>query len=169
MRLFIGLEPPAAARKAIAHARDQLHARHGGKPTSTANLHLTLAFIGHGDVQTIQQLRHLLADLDHPGFEFTLDRIGDFKQGAIVWLGCGTPSASLDLLAHNLRLRLGDARVGFDPQPFTPHVTLLRKAQPIIEALPTPIHWQADAIVLYESVSTAAGVCYRPLFRHPLK
>ncbi|GHD63626.1 RNA 2',3'-cyclic phosphodiesterase [Jeongeupia chitinilytica] len=169
MRLFIGLAPPPAVREAIARERDRLYGRLGGKPTSTANLHMTLAFLGDATAQTLQRLRHLLTDIDMPRFSITLDRTGDFKHGAIVWLGCTATPPGLDALAEMLRARLTVSDIAFDRQAFTPHVTLLRKGQPVAEHLAMPVCWPVDALVLYASESTPRGVRYRPLFRQTLK
>ncbi|BCL75481.1 RNA 2',3'-cyclic phosphodiesterase [Jeongeupia sp. HS-3] len=163
------MAPSAPVRKAIATERDRLHAVLGGKPTSTANLHLTLAFIGQASVQTVQSLRQLIAGIDAPRFAIDLDIASDFKHGGIVWLGCSTPSPSLLVLADTLREALADGGVDFDPQPFAAHVTLLRKGTPVAETLGAAIHWPVDAVVLYVSESTSQGVRYRPLYRHALK
>ncbi|MBM3114624.1 RNA 2',3'-cyclic phosphodiesterase [Jeongeupia naejangsanensis] len=169
MRLFIGLTPPSAVRNAIADERDRLHVSLGGKPTTTANLHLTLVFIGEATVQTMQRLCHLLSRIDMPRFDIGLDRAGDFKRGAIVWLGCSAVPGELATLAETLRQALTDAGIPFDALAFAPHVTLLRKGQPVAETLASTIHWPVDSLVLYASESTPDGVRYRPLFHRPLK
>ncbi|KAF0815425.1 RNA 2',3'-cyclic phosphodiesterase [Andreprevotia sp. IGB-42] len=168
MRLFIGLAPPADARAAIARERDRLHAQTGGRPSSDANLHLTLAFIGASTPQALQRIRKMLETMPAVPFALTLDCAGDFRRGGIVWLGSSTPAAALLALADAVRAGLAAADVPFDPQPFAPHVTLLRKGQPVREQLAAPISWLVDTLVLYVSESTEAGVQYRPLYQRLL-
>ncbi|SMC23143.1 2'-5' RNA ligase [Andreprevotia lacus DSM 23236] len=168
MRLFVGLPLPAGVAHAVASVRDEMHASMGGKPSTTANLHLTLAFLGEGNVQMVQQLRQLLAALPTAAFEITLDVLGDFKRGQIVWLGSQQPHAALLQLAEALRMALDAAGIVYDPQPFAPHVTLLRKGQPIRAALLQAIHWPVSELALYVSESSPDGVQYRPLYQRSL-
>ncbi|AOX99614.1 RNA 2',3'-cyclic phosphodiesterase [Jeongeupia sp. USM3] len=169
MRLFIGLEPPQPVRKAITAERKRLHALLGGRPTADYNLHLTLAFVGATDVHTAQRLQALIATIDRPRFAVDLDIAGNFRDGAIVWLGSSTPPAGLEALAGELRSAMDAAGITFDPLPFAPHVTLMRKGAPVTETLAAPIRWPVEHLVLYVSESTPHGVRYRPLYRHALK
>lgn len=168
MRLFIGLPLPADVAHVVAGVRDEMHASMGGKPSTTANLHLTLAFLGDGNEQTLQQLRQLLAALPTAAFDITLDMLGDFKRGQIVWLGSQQAPAALLQLADALRTALDAAGIAYDPQPFAPHVTLLRKGQPIRAALLQAINWRVSELALYVSESSPDGVQYRPLYLRSL-
>jgi 2'-5' RNA ligase len=48
-RLFVALDPPPAARRALAATARDLAGRVGGRPVRAASIHLTLAFLGEVD------------------------------------------------------------------------------------------------------------------------
>jgi 2'-5' RNA ligase len=68
---------------------------------------------------------------------------------------------ALESLVSDLRAALVGAGFAFDPKPFVPHITLVRKAQPgfVMPAL-DPISWQVTAFVLVRSVIRPAGSDY---------
>lgn len=164
-RLFIALTPPPDVRKQLAAARDVIHLRVSGKPVADSKLHLTLAFLGQTPRTRLEELTQLI---DRSGFlplDLQLNQYGCFTQAQVVWLGLPARHIALDGLAQRLGHGLRTAGFNFEDRPFSPHVTLLRKATCPPERLPQPVIWHANQLSLYESVSTPDGVEYRALQR----
>ena len=71
--------------------------------------------------------------IQQPPFTLTLDDAGQWLRSRVVWLGTRQPPRMLQL-ANMLRAQA--ARSGYQsPQPFHPHITLLRDAR---HAVPIP-------------------------------
>ena len=141
MRLFVGLKPAEAFRAALKEAQDRLRAAGvAGRYLDPANLHLTLAFIGEWP----EDVTPVLPAVTEP-FEIELAGPGIFPEAKVLWAGV-KPSAALDRLAGEARDRLAANRIPFDPKPFNPHITLVRK--PLLPA----------GLVLPETVFPAAAM-----------
>ena len=141
MRLFVGLRPEEAFRAALKEAQDRLRAAGvEGRYLDPANLHLTLAFIGEWP----EDVTPVLPAVTEP-FEIELAGPGIFPEAKVLWAGV-KPSAALDRLAGEVRDRLAANRIPFDPKPFNPHITLVRK--PLLPA----------GLVLPETVFPAAAM-----------
>ena len=141
MRLFVGLRPAETFRAALKGAQDRLRAAGvEGRYLDPANLHLTLAFIGEWP----EDVTPVLPAVTEP-FEIELAGPGIFPEAKVLWAGV-KPSAALDRLAGEARDRLAANRIPFDPKPFNPHITLVRK--PLLPA----------GLVLPETVFPAAAM-----------
>ena len=150
-RLFLAVWPEARLRGQLAAYRDAWHWPAGAKPVAEATLHLTLHFIGDFARARIPTLAASLAAV--PVQPIAL-RPGD----AEVWKG-GIAVLRVDAgpELHALHERLGavlsDAGVSLDARPFSPHVTLARKAA---KAEPPPasaaFDWRASGFALVESM-----------------
>ncbi len=141
MRLFVGLRPAETFRAALKEAQDRLRAAGvEGRYLDPANLHLTLAFIGEWP----EDVTPVLPAVTEP-FEIELTGPGLFPAAKVLWAGV-KPSAALDRLAGEVRDRLAANRIPFDPKPFNPHITLVRK--PLLPA----------RMVLPETVFPAAAL-----------
>ena len=141
MRLFVGLRPAETFRAALKGAQDRLQAAGvTGRYLDPANLHLTLAFIGEWP----EDVTPVLPAVTEP-FEIELAGPGIFPEAKVLWAGV-KPSAALDRLAGEVRDRLAANRIPFDPKPFNPHITLVRK--PLLPA----------GLVLPETVFPAAAM-----------
>lgn len=163
LRCFVAAWPDAAALVQLettssAQARQWPSAR----PVATPNLHLTLAFIGTLAVGRVLALQPRVDQLEVQPFDWTLDRLGLFRQARVLWLG-GPPSAPLDQLAGRVRALLDAEGVTYDAKPFVPHVTLLRnfKASALTTTAVGPIRWPIRQVRLVVSLSTPHGPSYR--------
>ncbi len=163
-RLFIGLSPTESVRQHLALIRHHVHTRFGGRVVSTANLHLTLAFLGPTPAARSADLIRMIDGLGFAPLDLTLDQIGSFDRARVVWLGLSAHHAALDKLVESLRAQLRAGQFPTEDHPFNAHVTLLRKATCMTEPV-EPIAWRADTLCLYESVSTPEGVRYDVLHR----
>lgn len=157
-RLFLALWPDAKVRAQLAELAEQVTEH----PVSTANLHLTLVFLGASSQQQSACIADAAAKISADPLKLQLDYLGGFPKPRIQWLGCRhIPPALLDL-AENLRAQL--PACGYPPETrrYVPHVTLARKVkQPRYQVIEAPIYWQVKDFVLAESCSEKAGVRYR--------
>ena len=128
MRLFIAIEFTDKMRQALKDIQRQMR-RQGvrGNFTPEENLHLTLAFIGeYPDPDLVLDVIHALPV---EPFELSLDGFGNF--GNLWWTGLERSDA-LNSYVKSLRHGLADAGIPFDRKRFSPHITLVRKADFII-------------------------------------
>ena len=162
LRLFFALWPDDTVRAALAAASAAIHRVAGGRATRAESIHLTLAFLGDCDADRLGALK---ADR---GAAFGCDRSsssstkrGFWKHNRIAWVGATETPGALEALVSELRTALAEAQFAFDPKPFVPHVTLVRKARPGF-AMPAldPIRWPVDGFVLVRSVMRSAGSDY---------
>ncbi len=127
-RLFFAIDLPDDARAQIIAWRAAHFASEDGRPVAAANLHLTLAFLG--DVSNDKQcaLVQLAGRIRQPGFTLHLDDAGQWLRSRVVWLGMRQPPRGLLQLANMLRAQAARSGCYQSPQPFHPHITLLRDA-----------------------------------------
>ena len=141
MRLFVAAELPyemaEAMGETIANLRDCVR----GRFVASANLHLTLAFLGEVDAFRVDDAAAAMqrACEGRGPIEAELGELGAFGSGRRVVLWQGVESGgSLEGLASELRDELDRAGLSYDAKPFLPHVTLMRNADLTrIVSLPT--------------------------------
>jgi 2'-5' RNA ligase len=142
------------------------------KWVSSANLHLTLRFLGQSSAALAQQLCQALDEYSNnhalPAFATELNQL-EFWPGPKVLCLAGAVTdpnlQRLDQWLDKLALQLGfTAR----QHPLRPHITLARKAQQLPAVSVAPLRFTGTELVLYHSDSTPDGVCYRPLACWPL-
>jgi 2'-5' RNA ligase len=95
-----------------------------GKDSPVENMHLTLAFIGEYDDP--DYVRSVVDSIEIRPFEIKLNGIGAF--GDLWWAGI-EDSAPLQSVSRRLRRALSDADIPFDRKKFSPHITIIRKAE----------------------------------------
>lgn len=142
------------------------------KWVSSANLHLTLRFLGQSSAATAQQLCQVLDESANnqalPAFVAELNQLEYWSGPKVLCLAGAVTDPnlqSLDQWLDTLALQLGFAA---RQHPLRPHITLARKAQQLPAVAPAPLRFTGTELVLYHSDSTPNGVCYRPLARWPL-
>jgi len=160
MRLFIAARL-SAAQAAAAEAAQAAFRDAGvrGNYTPAENLHLTLAFIGEypdpdAVLSAMESARLRPAAL-------TLEGMGAF--GDLWWLGLrDDPGLAANVRA--LRHALADADIPFDRKRFTPHITLLRRAEPGPYGIPAirvpPLSSPIRRVVLMRSDRGKRGMIY---------
>jgi 2'-5' RNA ligase len=150
-RLFLAVWPEARPRGALAAYRDAWHWPAGAKPVADVALHLTLHFIG---AFARARIPTLVASLATVPVQPIVLRPGDAEvwQGGIAVLRLDAGSA-LHALHSRLGAVLSDAGVDLDARPFSPHVTLARKAaQAEPPLVPAAFDWRASSFALVESM-----------------
>ncbi|WIO43965.1 RNA 2',3'-cyclic phosphodiesterase [Klebsiella electrica] len=168
-RLFFALELPAEAQRQIVHWRAANFAEDAGRPVAADNLHLTLAFLGEVSADKQHALAALAGRIHQPGFTLTLDDAGQWLRSRVVWLGTRRPPRGLLQLASLLRAQAARSGCYQSPQPFHPHITLLREARHAVPIPPPGFSWTfaVSEFVLYESRFSRGRTRYTALERYP--
>ena len=133
-----------------------------GNYTKPANFHITLAFIGE-----YPEPKKVLGAMRSVAFEpYRLALRGAGHFGDLIWAGIDSDG---ELADHAARLRQAFDRYGipYDRKPFSPHVTILRRASGIPDAIPGPsdAEMTVKSIVLMRSDRTPSGMVYTPVGR----
>ena len=160
MRLFIAIPLDEGMRRAVQSVQAEFR-RHGvrGNYTKPENLHLTLAFIGeYPDPDAV--LEAMSAVSPRP-MRLRLEGIGAF--GDLWWISLGKCEA-LETYVRALRRALAEAGIPFDRKRFTPHITLLRRAEPGPYGIPAirvpPLSSPIRRVVLMRSDRGKRGMIY---------
>jgi RNA 2',3'-cyclic 3'-phosphodiesterase len=171
-RVFFALWPDDEAMSHLSALAQDLTVRGGGRVMRPESLHLTLAFVGAVAADRVPLLEEIAGAVRAQCFELSLDRLGFWPQGGILWAGCRQPPAPLRRLAGELATNLRAAGFAIDARSGTdlvPHVTLARRARcASLPRLGTPITWQAGEFALVESQLHPSAASYKTLARFSL-
>ena len=125
MRLFIAIEFNEEILQALTNLQSEwkvLGLR--GNITPVENLHLTLAFIGeYGNPTAVLEAMN---SVPFSAFNLRLDGIGSFRD--IYWAGIAQ-NVPLANYVRRLLKALAEHDVPFDRKKFSPHITLVRRAE----------------------------------------
>jgi 2'-5' RNA ligase len=161
LRLFFALWPDDAVRAALAGRAAAIQRVAGGRATRAESIHLTVAFLGDCDPARLPALKSAAAAVRVRPFELVLDETGFWKHNRIAWAGAAQVPAALETLVAELRAALAAAQFAFDPKPFVPHLTLVRKAHAgFALPRPAPVRWRVSDFALVRSAPAAAGSDY---------
>lgn len=169
-RLFFAIELPPPLQRQIVRWRADHFSPEAGRPVAAANLHLTLAFLGDVSAEKQRALAALAGRIAQPEFTLHLDDAGQWLRSRVVWLGTRQPPRGLLQLANMLRAQAARSGCYQSPQPFHPHITLLRDAGQAVAIPPPGFHWafQVNTFALYESAFIQGRTRYTPLQRRTL-
>lgn len=170
-RLFFAIELPAEIQQQVIVWRAAQFSPDAGRPVAAANLHLTLAFLGDVSAEKQRALSEMAGRIRQPGFTLTLDDAGQWLRSRVVWLGTRQPPRGLLQLANMLRAQAARSGCYQSPQPFHPHITLLRDASHAVNIPPPGFRWsfEVSEFVLYESQFVQGRPRYTPLKRWTLR
>lgn len=163
MRLFTAVLPCDSFRAELERLQDDLKEKGvTGRYTDSANLHLTLVFIGeYGDPEKIMDLLEEIPM--EPVFLKPL-RIEKLKDLYILRF---EENEELNLLVSRMHRSFAENRIPFDRKSFLPHITLLRKAERDLEEpmnIPdSPM--ECDAVSLMHSKQGKNGMVYTEIGR----
>jgi 2'-5' RNA ligase len=157
-RVFIALWPNPSVRALLREWRDAYVWPKSASPVRTEQLHVTLHFLGNIPRERLPELVQRL-DVPFSSFELGLGRPELWHGGIAVLEPDVVPEPLLAL--HGA---LGEALegVGLTPEAraFRPHVTLARRAGPMLAQIDgPPVRWQVDGYELMES-KVGAGSNY---------
>lgn len=174
LRLFVALEPPAAALAALAEFRTAAADPAVWRPVADSALHLTLAFLGHRPAGDVAAVRTALAASAGPALELSLGgglRLPP-RRPRVLCAEVADPGGALASLRADLSARLVAAGVCEpEPRPFRAHVTVARLRSGAraprgpVRPAPAPVAFTAEHLTLYASRSGPAGARYDPLAR----
>lgn len=168
-RLFFALWPPEAVAETLFAEATRLGATCGGRVMRRDTLHLTLHFLGDVAENELPWICRAAANVQAPSFNFSLDTLGYWRHNRILWAGCSHSVPALADLGAAVAAGLRHEGQGSGRSTFTPHLTLLRKANPPASAtLAQPLEWPVKEFALVESVLTGSGARYATLGRWPL-
>ncbi|MFD1804053.1 RNA 2',3'-cyclic phosphodiesterase [Mixta tenebrionis] len=170
-RLFFAIGLPEPLPEQLVRWRAQQFPEEAGRPVAAANLHLTLAFLGEVSDEKAQGLQRLAGRIQQRAFTLDLDDAGHWPRPGVVWLGCRQAPRGLLQLAEMLRAQAARSGCHQSPQPFHPHITLLRNATRPVALPPRNFHWQfrVDHFSLYQSLFSQGRTRYRCLQSWPLQ
>ena len=168
-RLFFALWPSAKVRQSIAEtAAPLLHGMDAGI-IAPEDFHITLHFIGSVTDEEKDCLHQAARKVTFQPFGLSLDCFGFFDKARVFWMGMQAAPAELSRLHENLGEALSACDYQPDSRPYSPHVSLLRKARNSdINYQAFSINWHVDEFVLVESVSGPEGVNYKVIEKYPL-
>ncbi|MBR2812381.1 MAG: RNA 2',3'-cyclic phosphodiesterase [Solobacterium sp.] len=123
MILFLAIQLDEESKDALQGVMEE-YAHNGitGRYVSRDNLHLTLAYLGEADPETVTDV---MAKIDFEPFEIEITQTRHI--GSLVMMDVAENKA-LDELAQKVRESLDAAGIAFDGKPFMSHITLVRKA-----------------------------------------
>ena len=180
-RLFVAVEPSQACRALLARAQATIAERFPRlrvRWQPAANLHLTLAFLGHVDDARVDACAERVDRVAgaHRPFDLTTTRLGAFPsplRPSVLWLGVrADPADALAHLQRDVAAAFRDVRS--DPKPFRPHLTLARVkglggtprpelAEGLAQLPADQVAWRVAEIVLFESRLAPEGAVHTPV------
>ena len=169
-RVFFALWPDAGVRADLARAARRMHGVLHGQRTRDDTIHLTIAFIGEIDVENLPRMLTPPAGVFTSAFLLTLDQWGCWERNGIGWVAPSHIPDSLRDLAANLAGWLRGQGFELQHRAFTPHITLVRKAQvaPLQDSM-APIKWQVNEFALIRSQLAPGGARYQTICTWPLE
>lgn len=180
MRLFVSVGVETLTER-IAAVQEPLIGLEDVRPTDPEGAHVTLKFLGKGDLDALEAaLRRSVERTDTGPFEATLEGVGAFPDPdyiRVVWLGFGAGSEPISALHRHVESEMTDLGYEAESHAFTPHVTLARidsaaskgELQRFLEGSPPEVGTiDVDSIRLTESVLTPDGPEYRTVSRFEL-
>ena len=164
MRTFLGLEIDTALSDRI-HSWRIRSLPPIGRPVDPSNFHITLAFLGEQNEDSLERLCRYCDRISPSPIELVLDSYGYFPRPRVYWLGPAHQVEQLRYLHREIRKACRRAGIRLDKRPYQPHVTLFRKC----DGRPPQPTEEPDFLLsclgfaLFESVSTPGGVRYHVL------
>ncbi len=175
IRLFVALEIPEAVRERLVTLQ-------GGVPDSrwadSAQMHLTLRFIGEVDENVAHDIDDALSTLRAPAFVLEIAGVGEFggKVPRALWAGARGAGA-LEHLQRKVETALQRLGLPAEERKFSPHVTLARlKGAPHAKVMEFLTHhalfasgpFKIDSFALVSSHLGSGGAVYHFERRYPL-
>ena len=166
MRLFIAIQFSPEIMDALVGVQSERKSFNvRGRYSPPENLHLTLAFIGeYGNPDAVMDA---LNSVPFEPFPLRLDRLGNF--GDLYWAGIAD-NTQLAAFVKRLRRALADRNIPFDRKRFSPHITLVRRAEYYGETPLPPVHapegeMEVTGVVLMRSDRGKHGMIYTEVGR----
>ncbi len=171
-RLFFALWPdPDLNSRLVEVTRDARRelGKAGARVVDTANVHITLAFLGNVPDEQYQCVANFAGRVEARSFDMLLDRWGFFRRAQVFYLTPAAIPGELERLVGRLWDVAESCGLKPDSRPYQPHLTLARKVTARLD-LPAPegVLWTPTDFVLVSSETRSSGAVYRVLKRWPL-
>ena len=178
MRTFIAVDLPQEVKQKIDAVSSSLR-KYGGRVSwvRTANLHLTLKFLGEIEEGLLPDLKRALEERlsQVSKFEFSLKDLGafpNFHKPRVIWVGIDSGAKELTDLA--IKVDEATHSLGFEKEnrPFSAHLTIARVKDPrttsnlmpeVQNTLFDSEPIQAEDVIIMKSQLTPHGAIYTPL------
>lgn len=163
-RLFFALWPSDEQRQKIDAATQAFRSKLAGTWTDRDNWHVTLFYIGGFPEVDIPSLLTAAHKIECPSLDLKFERIFFWKRPKIICLYASYVPSQLLGLVRSVESTAQMFGVEPETRPYRAHMTIARRAksfETITLAQPVELHWSRFHLV--ESVSTPAGVQYKPL------
>jgi RNA 2',3'-cyclic 3'-phosphodiesterase len=170
-RLFFALWPADALRVEIEQSTRELVHHAGGRAVATANLHVTLVFLGSVPVTAMDEIVATAGAIRVPAFALDFDRAEIWSRSQVLVLTTRETPRSLQSLVDGLQIRSLQSKVSREDQEYRAHITLAREVdrrRRVDMPSVSSIHWIARDFALIESRPGANGSNYTVLHRWPL-
>ncbi len=169
-RVFFALWPDADTVRRLHRQARAAREVCGGRLMRADTLHMTLFFIGDVCPQRLAGMMDAADNVVGEAFEMRIDISARWGHNRIVWAGMSAPPGELLQLHENLSRVLREAGCRPEPQPFKPHITLLRNTlQPPAESSMVAIRWRVGEFALIASMPDHNGANYHRLKDWPLR
>lgn len=178
IRSFIALSVPRDMANALGDAAAKMAYQDKSNAVrwvDQANYHITLAFLGEQEEQTLDHLAESLdSSLPHIGLPIEVSHFSPFPESRpklIAAMINNTPELKeVQQCAANAAMGCG---ITLEKRKFIPHLTIGRfrhARNHFAGTIPMSINLstEAEEVILYESVLTPQGAEYDPIYRFPL-
>jgi 2'-5' RNA ligase len=176
VRLFVALDVPDDARRALARFRDEAADPALWRPVGDEALHLTLAFLGHRPEEDVEAASAVVAGAPDaaPPLRLGGALLLPPRRARVLCADVEDVDGVLGALQATVSDRLEAAGL-YTPErrPFRPHATVARLragARPprSVDAAPETLAFRGAAVTLYQSVLRREGARYERLARRVL-
>ena len=176
IRLFVALEIPETVRQRLGTLQGGVP---GARWAESAQMHLTLRFIGEVDENVAHDIDDALSMLRPPAFMLEITGVGEFggKMPRALWAGVRGDGA-LEHLQRKIETQLQRLGLPAEERKFSPHVTLARlKSAPQAKVIEFLTHhalfasgpFKVDSFALVSSILGSGGSVYHFERRYPLQ
>lgn len=168
-RLFFALWPDDDFRHQLHRHCKSLLRHAGGRPVSTENQHITLAFLGNVDAQQHRCIEAMADAVRCEPFELVLDKAGHWARSRVLWITSTQTPEPLTALAAALHTGARDCGLQMEARPYRAHLTLKRKLARAPQVLEfRTLRWHVESFVLVRSMTYQQGVQYEVIREWPL-
>ncbi len=159
-RLFFALWPDHETRERLYAVSKMLPEKYGRR-VPRDNLHITLVFLGSIDAQQCRAVQQAASGISSRSFSLQLDRAGKWPRAKVFWLTATTIPEELTSLVTELNKSANDCGIKVESRPYSPHVTLARKAKGPVPRLDLkPFEWTIKSFALVQSNTLQDGAVY---------
>jgi 2'-5' RNA ligase len=174
IRVFFAIWPKEAVWRQLYDLSEKVELVCGGRRTRAESIHLTLIFLGEMEISQLHALCLAAKTVRGQVFNFIVEGIRYWKLNRLVYAETGEVPLELFDLVDSLKNTLSAYGISFDHRAFTPHITLVRKAQRHVLPkslihLVEPIVWPVNEYILVKSEQASNRSVYTPIGRWPLE